>query len=455
MTDVEGRPSRMHERLAFDRMVFVLVSVTIIAVLVEAGIVRVSGFVGVRDLSFEITSFVGLAILCIVSQLIILKYVRNKVGESLPPRSHMNTDIMNKAIVAIQLGIIALLTVAILEVLFAFSYHTLILRAVITISFLTAAGFTAILSWQFIIWIKSDRNRLTVTYLSASLFVSLSAIAGVLYFLDQLFYRPDIIYPKTYGDFVTHVAVGNSLLLYIYAITSAVAFVLLWIGTVFLLQGHRKKLGRWKYWIIMFIPLLFFLSQFQPMVLNFLLSYVSNDLLLFSLVYVIMTDASRPIGGVLFGLAFILVARKLQNREVRGYMVISGIGFLLLLVSYGAQALITAPFPPLGLLSGSYFGLASYLIFIGLYSSAVSISQDSRLRDSIRKSIESEVRFLGSIGEAEMYHRIINKVLTTSQKISKIMPEETGVHISLSDEEIKEYIKEVLSETHNKPQTDT
>ena len=66
---------------------------------------------------------------------------------------------------------------------------------------------------------------------------------------------------------------------------------------------------------------------------------------------------------MLFGLAFILVARKLQNRVVKGYLVMTGIGFLLLLISYEAQALVTAPFPPLGLLSGSYFGLASYTNF--------------------------------------------------------------------------------------------
>jgi hypothetical protein len=131
-------------------------------------------------------------------------------------------------------------------------------------------------------------------------------------------------------------------------------------------------------------------------------------------------------------------------------MVISGIGFLLLLVSYGAQALVTAPFPPLGLLSGSYFGLASYLIFIGLYSSAVSISQDAKLRATIRKSVESELRFLGNIGVAEMDYRIIDKVLTTSKRLSTIMPEETGVSTSLSEEEIKEYIEEVLVETHKK-----
>jgi hypothetical protein len=273
---------------------------------------------------------------------------------------------------------------------------------------------------------------------------------GIVYFLDQLFYRPDVIYPKTYGDYLTRIEIGNSSLVYVYTICSAIAFVLLWTGTVFLLRSYRKKLGGSKYWIIMSIPLLYFLSQFQPVVLNFLLSYVSGDPVLFNLVYIIMVNASRPIGGVLFGLAFIQVARKLQNQEVKGYIVISGFGFLLLLVSYEAQALITAPFPPLGLLSGSYFGLASYLIFIGLYSSAVSVSHDSRLRSAIRSSIELEVRFIGSIGDAEMDHRILDKVLTTTKKFSKIMPEETGVSSSLSDKEIKEYIEEVIAETHKK-----
>jgi hypothetical protein len=350
----------------------------------------------------------------------------------------------------VQFGIIVLLIIVLLEVSLTFRYHAILIKAVIISSFLTALALTSILSWRFIQWIKSNKNRPILAYLLASLFISASAIAGMVYFLDQLFYQPDIIYPKAYGEFISHVERGNSSLVYVYAVSSAIAFVLLWIGTVFLLQSYRKKLGRSKYWIIMSVPLLYFLSQFQPAVVNFLLSYVSEDPSLFNLVYIIMVDASRPIGGVLFGLAFIQVARKLQNQDVKGYIVISGIGFLLLLVSYQAQTLITAPFPPLGLLSASYFGLSSYLILIGLYSSAVSISQDSRLRDSIRRSIQSEVRFIGSMGEAEMDRRILDKVLATSRKISEGMPEETGVSASLSDMEIKEYIQEVLAETHKK-----
>jgi hypothetical protein len=451
MTNVEGSPTHIHKGLlTSDRIIFVIVSAIIIGVLVETGIIRVSGFVGMRDLSHEVAIFVGLGIFCVFSQLIILNYVRNKIGKSFLSHNRTHIGVINKAIVIVQLVIIALLVVVFLEVLLTFSYHTILIRAVIISSFLTASALTALLSWRFITWVKSNKNRLILVYLLASLFISASAIAGVIYLLDQLFYQPDVIYPKSYGDFLTHVEIGNSSLVYVYTISSAIAFVLLWTGTVFLLRSYGKKIGRWKYWILMSIPLLYFLSQFQPIVLNFLLSYVSDDPMLFNLVYIIMVDASRPIGGVLFGLAFILVARKLQNQQVKSYLVITGIGFLLLLVSYEGQALITAPFPPLGLLSGSYFGLSSYLIFIGLYSSAVSISQDSRLRATIRRSIELEIRFVGSMGDAEMDHRILDKVLTTSKKFSNVMPEVTGIWSSLSDEEIKEYIEEVLAETHKK-----
>lgn len=440
----------MHFRsglLSSDRAVFLIVCATIVGVFVETGFIRISGFVGIRDIRLEIAVFVGLGIFCIFSQVMILKFVRNKLGKPFLSHNHMHIGVINRAIVVIQVGIIVILVVVLLEVSVTLSYHTIFIKALLMCSFLTASTLTALLSWRFIIWIKSNKNNLMVVYLVASLFISVSAIAGVVYFLDQLFYRPDTIYPRTYGDYLWRVEIGNSSLVYIYSICAALAFVLLWTGTVFLLKGYGKKIGRWKYWVIMSIPLLYFLSQFQPIVLNFLLSYVSDDPMLFNLVYVITVNASRPVGGVLFGLAFILVARKLQNQEVKGYLVISGIGFLLLLVSYEARALITAPFPPLGLLSGSYFGLAAYLISIGLYSSAVSISQDSQLRASIRRSVEQEVRFIGKIGEAEMDRNILDKVLKTSKRFSKIMPEETGVSSSLSDEEIKEYIEEVLAET--------
>src|SRR4030095_14234237 len=105
MTDVEGSPIHIHKGLlSSDRVVFVIVSATIIGLLVEAGIIRVSGCVGARDLSQEITIFVGLGIFCVFSQLIILNYVRNKIGKSLLSHNHIPIGFINKAVIIIQLG---------------------------------------------------------------------------------------------------------------------------------------------------------------------------------------------------------------------------------------------------------------------------------------------------------------------------------------------------------------
>jgi hypothetical protein len=171
--------------------------------------------------------------------------------------------------------------------------------------------------------------------------------------------------------------------------------------------------------------------------------------MLYSIAYVLMLEVSAPIGGILFGLAFMLVARKIQNAKVRGYLVISGIGLLLLLISYRPQEIITGPFPPFGLLSASFMGLSSYLVFFGLYSSAISVSQDSRLRASIRKSVEAEVNFIGNIAGAEMTHTITERVLRKVKAISEIIPQDTGITTSLTETEIKEYVAEVINETKN------
>jgi len=60
------------------------------------------------------------------------------------------------------------------------------------------------------------------------------------------------------------------------------------------------------------------------------------------------------------------------------------------------------PYPPFGLARVSFIGLASFLVMIGIYSSAISVSQDTKLRESIRRSAVSESKLLHNIGTAQM-----------------------------------------------------
>ena len=77
-------------------------------------------------------------------------------------------------------------------------------------------------------------------------------------------------------------------------------------------------------------------------------------------------------------------------------MMISAFGFVLLFIS-NQSTLIAGPYPPFGFFTVGFMGLSAYLIYIGIYSAAISMSEDSRLRQSIRRSAIEESKMLVSI----------------------------------------------------------
>jgi hypothetical protein len=74
------------------------------------------------------------------------------------------------------------------------------------------------------------------------------------------------------------------------------------------------------------------------------------------------------------------------------------------------------------------------------------VSQDTGLRQSIRRSVTEQSKLLHSIGTAHMEQELQSRVLTAAKKISDTMIEETGVEASMTDNEIKEYIQMVKNE---------
>ena len=111
-----------------------------------------------------------------------------------------------------------------------------------------------------------------------------------------------------------------------------------------------------------------------------------------------------------------------------------------------AVSLISTPYPPFGLASISAVGLSSYLILVGLYYSAISVSEDTKLRRTIRESALRESKFLDSIGKAYMEQEIKSKVIGVAKELKVTMAKETGFSSSLTDIEIEQYLEEVLKE---------
>ena len=107
-------------------------------------------------------------------------------------------------------------------------------------------------------------------------------------------------------------------------------------------------------------------------------------------------------------------------------------------------------YPPFGLVTISAMALSSYSMLVGIYLSAISVAHDSRLRKLIRKSVQEHLHLLDKIGTAEMQKDIENKVVYFSRHNTSDLIENTGIEPSLSDTDMKQYMKQVVDEVKRK-----
>jgi hypothetical protein len=81
-------------------------------------------------------------------------------------------------------------------------------------------------------------------------------------------------------------------------------------------------------------------------------------------------------------------------------------------------------------------------MLVGIYSSAISVAEDSNLRKSIRDFALSQSRLLDSIGSAQMEQEIEKRVLVFTKQIQDRMFGEP----SLTEDETKQYLEQVIRE---------
>ena len=168
--------------------------------------------------------------------------------------------------------------------------------------------------------------------------------------------------------------------------------------------------------------------------------------------YTFFLNTAKPIGGILFGIAFWYMSKSIDHVEIKNYMIISAYGMMLMFASNQPTGLIQVPFPPFGLVTTAFFGLASFLFLIGVYSSAISVSQDLTIRKYLINYTQ-RLAFLSGIGSSEMEHetqKIVKKVLKDVTLKAESMEETTGIATSLQEQDLKEYLKVVADEMKRK-----
>ncbi|MGH9975968.1 MAG: hypothetical protein ACRD8Z_09060, partial [Nitrososphaeraceae archaeon] len=316
------------------------------------------------------------------------------------------------------------------------------------ISYVLSIIMFGLLAAKFFTWHRSNRNFLILLYGSASASLAISGLFTVVLATSIFSGLPSQTLPHVGFNSPSLIPGSLShLLSFPYIISNILSFVLTWLATAALLLYYSKKLRELKYWIVVAMPLIYFVTPMLPWTSTISFLLAESNVILSSILSTLIFALSNPVGGILFGLAFWIATRSLEhNSPVKRYMAISAYGFVLFFTTNQAIVLVSAPYPPFGMPTILFVGLSSYLVLIGIYCTAISISQDAKLRQSIRRLAQKESSLLDSIGLAQVSGEVQSRVITLTKRYENVLKEESGISSSLSDDEIKQYLQEVLQE---------
>jgi hypothetical protein len=380
-----------------------------------------------------------------------------KLSSSLKfPRSKMR-KITIMAILIIQLFIISMLFTIYGQIKISSLYYNSVFYAIIYLSLVSSATFLTIAAIQFLRWFIRGKNYLVLTYGLVMLVLCTNSIIGIIYLFEVSLSHRNTIKHMSCSVMMGSIYYSNpeitNVLINLYDMTSFFSFVLAWLVTVLMLKDYTKNRNKLVYWIIFALPLIFFLPRYEIALYYFSSHQVDNILTSISLSRDIygyqalntLLNSNLQLGGAFFGMAFLVIAAKLRGeREQRKSLIITGIGIMFLFASKDISTLIISSYPPLGVVSIAFMGIASYMVYAGIYNTAAHAARDKKLRRDLRVNIENNVKLLRSIASSQDRIEMEKNVKELMTLTTHLQKEEQQP--DLTQNEIRDIVNDVILE---------
>jgi hypothetical protein len=380
-----------------------------------------------------------------------------KLSSSLKyPRSKMRT-ITFATILIIQLSIMSMLFIIYGQIKISSLYYSAVFYTIIYLSLASSAAFLAIAATQFLRWFIRGKNYLVLTYGLVMLVLCTNSIIGIVYMSEISLSHSDTIKYRSCSVMIGVLSNVNperiNILANLYDITSFFSFVLAWLVTVLMLKEYTKHRNKLVYWIIFALPLIFFLPRYEIALYYFSSNQVdtiltsinlNSDIYGYQALHALL-NSNLQLGGAFFGIAFITIAAKLGSEwEQRKSLIITGIGIMFLFASKDISSLIYSSYPPLGAVSIAFMGIASYMVYAGIYNTAAHAARDKKLRRDLRVNIENNMKLLRSIASSQdrsEMEKNVKELMTLSKHLQK--EEEQP---DLTQNEIRDIVNDVILE---------
>lgn len=393
--------------------------------------------------------FIVMAITAFTAGLYILRNYMRALHDDLEKPSFFNR--MYKATPTFLYGILAVFAIMIIQMLLFREYSVYLLIPIVIASGIVAVTFFGFRTFKFLSWHKSSkRNIMIVAFAVSSLLFAISVTTTTILDTKILLQKSNTIgieYKATNNLPSTLSPAENMVFLYGYVLPVVLTIPAETVAVAFFLRYFRDKIGRAKFWAIVVLPpALLLFGVFAPQIVKTspgVFQYINAEFVIFR----VIGTAGWIVADFVIAFAYLLVSRTFRqastinpNNKLVNYLLITAVSTIL--VSPTANDWINNTFyPPFGAIQRAFLILSSFLFSIGIYSIALSVARDAKLRQFARKYLK-EYSLMDTLGNAEMEVEMEKRVVKLMRAQAQALTRETGGEAGsqMTEGEIRQYL---------------
>jgi hypothetical protein len=424
-------------------LIFILVIANII--IIDSTIVGFYSFSGIRVSTIgNVVIFIALSVIFTFSGILLISCVKTIISKS-AYKLPKNLKKFHYIIFGTQILTIGLISLTIFQIMAFNKYNILLLQVVTYVSHVAALVFAIPLVFILVKWFKSKRNYIILLYIISFSLVTTNIIVSLTYY-EKILMRSSSteIRPYRISTYLTsfYSTPSDESLSTTYNFFFILSFLVIWIATMVLLNQYKYKLGNIRYYALTVIPLIYFIFPFHSYFANLLSPFVLYSPITVSVIYTILFSATKQVGAVLFSLSFLIASTVVPKDSIRKSLLISCIGMTIIFSSIEITPLHLKVLPPYGLVTEAFMPLGAFLLLVGIFTSAINISQDAELRRDFRKSAITQLTLLRTVGYTEMEKKLIKTFKSAEKRTTNLETTEEYY----PEENVKQIVHEVMEE---------
>ena len=328
------------------------------------------------------------------------------------------------------------------------------------ISFISTLGFLSILSFNFYRWYLKGKNNFTLLYGILFSLYCITLILALLYLISGLATHPSTINytsPRELrgGTFSINIVFQNNIAL-VYDIFFIMSFLLGWLLTVYMLKQYSRRIGKYKFWILVSIPLFFYLIRYEGIILTYFNIDNLISLPVLGIIYPSIKDAfyiafmnsNIQTIGIFFGFSFVPILLKLKNSLLQNYMITTIIGMMILFASRDFHSIFLNSVPPNGTITISFMPIGVFMLFTGIISFLKLAARDKEFYRDLIIRIERDISLVKNIILTEKEAEISNKIKPLIEYSNNWQKEHE--YRLMQNEEIIQIIQDVIAEVRER-----